>query len=303
MLPIAIQIQTIKTVHQFPSFPASKLPNLDRQKRFQPRYQQNSKLIPRFLNLPASKAPKSQHLQSQYFLSPIMPLIVPYVIAWIATNDLSFNGLYQTLRPTVANSVWRDDTVPIAANGLTEYTYTHGEINDHVICLANAGHEDNVARLADIMVRQLKMTGVYVRMFMVSSIGFMDDYAYVGVPLTTKDCLLDTFPVGTAKVRAEARSNAFNLLTAAANYQNSRARTNYPWQSYPLYDVTDEDLQAKMCQVNDFHGMPCMAFFGVCNRDDVSEYALQCVYRAVGNHMAGVIEHLLRLESTVRNRP
>lgn len=225
---------------------------------------------------------------------------VPYAIAWIATNQLAFQSGLQILNPSQGNSVWRietprdpDHTVPF------EYTYNRGQINGHTVFIANAVSEDNVSRLAGIMMNRLQRTNVHIRVFLVTSLAYIDDYNFLPLPLTPNDCLFDTFPIGHSRVSPEAERNGQRLLTAATSYQDTQLRDNHVLKSLFLYDYQDAGVALSMGRVTDFFGMPSMALFGLCYRGDVSENAQINAYTVAGIQIHGVLGHLEGLEARV----
>lgn len=205
------------------------------------------------------------------------------------------------LNSNVESSAWAVEA-PRDPNGDAprEYRYNFKEVNGHTVYLANAVSEDNVADLAGIMVNKLRRINVHVRMFFVSSLAYIDDYDFLPIPLTTNDCLFDTFPVGTSRVSVEAERNGRRLLTAAEDYQNTQLRDNYVFKALFLYDYQDPGLALNMGRASDFFGLPAMAIFGLCHKNDVSETAQTSAGAVAGTQIKGVLEHMEKLESFVR---
>ncbi|UKZ60653.1 uncharacterized protein TrAtP1_001923 [Trichoderma atroviride] len=119
-----------------------------------------------------------------------------YAIAWIATSEAAFNGALQVLNPDQENHVWRVDTPRDIVSNVptppTRYPYNHGVVNGQMVYLANALHEDFTSLLAEIMVSKLARKRIQVRMILVSSLSYVENYA--ASSLGPNHCVLDTFP-------------------------------------------------------------------------------------------------------------
>lgn len=81
---------------------------------------------------------------------------------------------------------------PPEISTVSEYIYNPKAINRHTVYLANAVHKGDVTRLADTMISRLKRNNVHIRMFLVSSLAFTEDYGFLTSPLTPNNCLFDT---------------------------------------------------------------------------------------------------------------
>ncbi|KAK1252567.1 hypothetical protein MKX08_003754 [Trichoderma sp. CBMAI-0020] len=129
-----------------------------------------------------------------------------YSIAWIATNNLVFQGAIQVLNPDPQHRSWRVEAPRDPASTLpSAYEYKSGVVNGHTVFLVNAEQEENVTDLAGIMVSKLARMRLSVGMFFVSTTSFVETYQTLS--LTPNECIFDIFPAGNRQVSAVAARN------------------------------------------------------------------------------------------------
>lgn len=235
-----------------------------------------------------------------------MSVVVSYAIACIAPNDEAYASIHRNfhIKHGVPNSAWTD-AAPPDPNAPKEYTYVRKGIKGHNVYLANAGNECYIPRLVDIMIRELKSTGVYVRMFLVADLKFIEDYRVPTDPwYTNNNCLIDTFPVEGQKDRTispESQNNAVRLLTAVEDHTNREV--DFEHKSFIIYSIwhdTDlHEVNVNICRTHTFHDLPAIKFSGLLWRADDSQNEREGSYGVVGTNFYAIIQLLGKLDAVV----